>query len=293
MRLGIDLMGGDYAPHLPQKMVSQISQKREFDDHEIHCFASQDILDKTCNKKNLIPHTCSTFIPASLKNPREVLKQPESSIFKGIEALQRGYIDTFISAGNTGAIVVAAKVMIPAKDGISRPCLAIRVPKIDGNFGLLVDVGANAEVKHEHLTQFANLGLEFASKSLGILQPKLGLINIGSEPTKGDKLRVESYKNFQDQFDHFVGNVEGWEIFTNKADVMVCDGFTGNVILKLSEGFAHIILKQDVTNPFLSQFKMENHGGSFLLGFQKPIVIGHGSSNQATLENMLKLALKM
>ena len=292
MNIGIDLMGGDSAPELPLKMVLELQNNPTYSSHQFHCFGTQKVLEPTLNKPKLSPCYCSSDIPSDFKNPKEILSKQDSSIYQGLLALQKGEIDVFLSAGNTGAIVVAAKFLIPVSEGITRPCLAIKVPKVDGTFGLLVDVGANVDVKPEHLSQFAQLGMDFASKSLGISKPSLGLINIGSEPYKGDKLRQIAFKNLNTQFPEFIGNIEGWEIFDKKADVMVCDGFTGNVVLKLSEGFAQILLKQDKKHPFLNQFRMENHGGSFLLGYRKPIIIGHGSSNQSTLENMLKLAIQ-
>jgi glycerol-3-phosphate acyltransferase PlsX len=173
-----------------------------------------------------------------------------------------------------------------------RPCLMTYVPKLSGRDGIILDIGASADSKPENLYQFAILGNSFAKHILHIPDPKVGLLNIGEEPEKGNELTKAAYKLMDGSKDfRFVGNVEGHDILSDKADVIVCNGFTGNVILKFSESWYHLCRKFGLNNEFLERFNFENQGGSPVLGVNGAVVIGHGISNGKAIKNMIRMTM--
>ncbi|MGB8190629.1 MAG: phosphate--acyl-ACP acyltransferase, partial [Chitinophagaceae bacterium] len=229
------------------------------------------------------------------EHPTRALKEKSrSSISIGFHYLASGKIDAFISAGNTGAMLVGAMYSIKAIEGVLRPTISTIIPKENGGAGLLLDVGLNADCKPENLNQFAMLGSLYARHILGIENPKVGLVNIGEEEGKGNLLAQAAYPLLKanDQI-NFEGNIEGRDVFIEKADVMVCDGFTGNIILKLAESLYEITQRKKIEHPYFDRFNFENYGGTPVLGVSKPVIIGHGISHAKAFYNMVLLAQKM
>jgi glycerol-3-phosphate acyltransferase PlsX len=229
------------------------------------------------------------------EHPLKALKEkPNSSIAIGFGLLASGKTDAFISAGNTGAMLIGSLFTIKPIEGIQRPTIGTIVPMENGSTGLLLDVGANADCKAEHLDQFAILGSLYAQYILGIEKPRVGLINIGEEEGKGNVLAQATYPLLKaNKQIHFIGNVEGRDVFLDHADVLVCEGFTGNVILKLAESLHGIMERQNVHTEYFDRFNFEDYGGTPVLGVNKPVIIGHGISRAKAYKNMLVLAQKM
>jgi glycerol-3-phosphate acyltransferase PlsX len=229
------------------------------------------------------------------EHPTRALKEKQqSSIAIGFHLLASGKVDAFISAGNTGAMLVGALFTIKALEGVLRPTISSIIPKENGATGLLLDVGLNADCKPEQLNQFAVMGSVYAQLILGIEKPRVGLINVGEEEGKGNILAQATYPLLKEnKHIHFVGNIEGRDILLDKADVMVCEGFTGNVILKLAESLYEISNSQQTNNEYFDRFNFENYGGTPVLGVSKPVVIGHGISKAKAFKNMIRVAQKM
>lgn len=222
-------------------------------------------------------------------NPTKALQAKQrSSISIGFHLMKEGKIDGFASTGNTGAMLVGSIFSVKPIPGVLRPCIPTLVPKEGGGLGILLDVGANADCKPDVLSQFGLLGAMLAKHVYHIENPRVGLLNIGEEAKKGDLLRQATYTVMaeQDQY-RFAGNVEGRDLFTDKADVMVCDGFTGNVILKVIEGFHDLLEDHGVDDPFLHRFNYENYGGLPVLGVNGNVIIGHGISNDIAIKSMV------
>ena len=184
---------------------------------------------------------------------------------------------------------------IKAIEGILRPTIATIIPKLNGGTGLLLDVGLNADCKPEQLNQFATLGNLYAQNILNIPKPKVGLMNVGDEEGKGNILAQATYPLLKENDQvNFIGNVEGRDLFNDKVDVIVCDGFTGNIILKMAESIYDVAEKRNVQqDPYFNRFHYENYGGTPVLGVAKPVIIGHGISNATAFKNMILLAQKM
>jgi phosphate acyltransferase len=297
MNIALDMMGGDFAPEELVKGVREyISEKSPA---QVSLIGDEQLL-LTLLKKYQVPAAAYRIIPSTEvigmnEHPLKALKEkPGSSIAIGFHLLSTGKTDAFISAGNTGAMLIGSLYTIKPIEGVLRPTIGTIVPMENGATGLLLDVGANADCKAEHLNQFATLGSLYAQHILGIEKPRVGLINIGEEEGKGNVLAQTTYPLLKanDQI-HFVGNVEGRDIFLDHADVLVCEGFTGNVILKLAESLHGITSRQKIKNEYFDRFNFEDYGGTPVLGVNKPVIIGHGISRAKAYKNMLLLAQKM
>jgi glycerol-3-phosphate acyltransferase PlsX len=229
------------------------------------------------------------------EHPTKALKEKQrSSIAIGFHLLASGKIDAFISAGNTGAMLVGAMFTIKVLPGVIRPAISSIIPKAEGGSGLLLDVGLNADCKPEQLNQFAIMGTVYARHILGIDDPKVGLINVGEEEGKGNLLTQSTYPLLKEnKHIHFIGNIEGRDVLLSKADVMVCEGFTGNIILKMAETLYEISLMKKWENEYFERFNFENYGGTPVLGVAKPVIIGHGISGAKAFMNMIHLAQMM
>jgi glycerol-3-phosphate acyltransferase PlsX len=226
------------------------------------------------------------------ENPtRAFTQKPDSSISTGFRLLKAKKLDAFVGAGNTGAMLVGAVLSVKPIEGIQRPCIMSLIPKESGGYGVLLDVGSNADCRPDTLYQFALLGSMYAEGVLGIKNPKVGLINIGEEPQKGNVTTQAAYQLMTGSPDfNFIGNIEGRDLFNQKADVMVCDGFTGNVVLKLAESFYSIFRSRGFQDDYIDRFNYENYGGTPILGVNSTVIVGHGISNAVTIKNMLTLA---
>src|SRR5690606_18903968 len=193
-----------------------------------------------------------------------------------------------------GAMLVGAMFSVKTIPGVLRPAIATNVPKIKSGYGILLDVGANADCKPEMLNQFAILGSLYAQYIYGIETTKVGLLNIGEEEEKGNNLTISTYPLLKENTKiNFIGNTEGRDLFTDLADVYVCDGFTGNVVLKLAESFYVVTLKKGIKDEFFDRFNYEQYGGSPILGVNAPVIIGHGISSPEAIKNMVLLSKDM
>jgi glycerol-3-phosphate acyltransferase PlsX len=203
-------------------------------------------------------------------------------------------VDAFISAGNTGAMMVGSLFSIKTIEGVQRPTIGAYLPREDGKMGWLVDVGLNADCKPENLLQFGILGSLFVKYVWNIDTPRVALLNIGEEEGKGNLLAQAAYPLLKENDKiSFVGNVEGRDVFLDKADVIVCEGFTGNVILKLAESIYDIAKRRNIKDEYLDKFHFEQYGGVPVLGVSKPVIIGHGISEAPAFNNMILMAEKM
>ncbi len=299
MNLALDMMGGDFAPLEAVKgLLLYLQQQGK---GTVYCIGDENQVQALLNEhavpKERVVLVHTTEVIGYHEHPTKALKdKPGSSIGKGFQLLASGKADAFISAGNTGAMLVASMFFLKPLEGVLRPTIATVVPKIGGTTGILLDVGLNVDCKPQHLDQFGLLGSLYAQTILGINNPSVGLLNVGEEEGKGNILCKETYPLLKENSRlNFIGNVEGRDIFSNGgADVTVCDGFTGNVVLKLGESIYDVVKSRNIHNDeFMHRFAYENYGGTPVLGVSKPVVIGHGISNDIAFCNMLSLAEKM
>jgi phosphate acyltransferase len=299
MNIGFDMMGGDYAPLEAVKGLKTFLSNNH-SNVRIFCFGDESQLSPLLKEHN-IDSTQVTIIHAPQvigmhEHPTKALKEKQqSSIAVGFYMLTGGKIDAFISAGNTGAMLVGALYSIKAIEGVQRPTISTIIPKLNGAEGLLLDVGLNADCKPEQLNQFAVLGSLYAKNILGIEDPKVGLLNVGEEEGKGNILAQATYPLLKanDRI-HFIGNVEGRDLFLDKADVIVCEGFTGNILLKMAESMYDMAVQRSLhEDDFIRRMHYENYGGTPVLGVAKPVIIGHGISNSVAFSNMISVAVKM
>jgi glycerol-3-phosphate acyltransferase PlsX len=296
MTIGIDMMGGDYAPQETVKgvVLFMASGRPDVSLRLIGDAAAIVPLFGELPSNITIDH-CKDVVAMQESPTRALREKPDSSMAKGFRLLANGEIDAFISAGNTGAMMVGVFYSIKAIEGVLRPTISTVIPKVQGGYGLLLDVGLQADCKPENLLQNAVLGSLYAQNILEIENPTVGLINIGEEEGKGNILAQSAYQLLKENKSiQFIGNIEGREVLTGKADVMVCDGFTGNIILKLGESLFDIAnqrqLHEDV---YFQRFNFENYGGTPILGVDKPVIVGHGISTAIAFKNMILLAVKM
>jgi len=297
MRIGLDMMGGDFAPLEAVKgvklfldTVADVHLVLIGDEQALAPLLADARLDQS---KYSVVH--SSQIIGMNEHPTKALKEkPESSISIGFYLLKNGKIDAFISAGNTGAMMVGTFYSIKAIDGVQRPTISTPVPRENGTFGVLLDVGINADCKPENLVQFAILGSLYSQYILKIDNPKVGLLNIGEEEGKGNLLAQATYPLLKETKQiNFVGNIEGRDIFTDKADVIVCEGFTGNVVLKMAESFHEVAVRRNIKDDYMDKFNFESYGGTPVLGVSHPVIIGHGISKATAFKNMIVLAQQM
>lgn len=294
MRIGIDAMGGDYAPL--EAIKGALDAKREMPDIQpvlfgqkeriLECFAELGIPENTLE----IVHAAEV-IEMSEHATKAIAHKKNSSINVAYRYLAEKQIEAFIGAGNTGAMLVGSIFSVKAIEGVQRPTIVSLLPKVSGGFGVLIDVGANADCKPEVLNQFGILGSLYAQYVYGIENPKVALLSIGEEKEKGNLLIQAAYPllEMNDRI-NFVGNVEGRDLFNDKADVIVCDGYTGNIVLKLCEGFYYNLSKMGVQNEYLERFNFKQYGGTAILGVNENVIIGHGISKSETFVSMFKLA---
>jgi glycerol-3-phosphate acyltransferase PlsX len=229
------------------------------------------------------------------EHPTKALKEKQqSSIAIGFHLLASGKIDALISAGNTGAMMVGALFSIKALPGVQRPTIGAYMPRENGKLGFLLDAGINADCKPENLLQFAVLGSLFAEHVMNIPSPRVGLVNIGEEEGKGNILAQSAYPLLKAHTEiNFIGNVEGRDILLDRADVMVCEGFTGNVLLKMAESIHDIVVRRKIQDEYFDRFDFEAYGGVPVLGVAKPVIIGHGISHATSFKNMIRLSQTM
>jgi glycerol-3-phosphate acyltransferase PlsX len=292
MRIGLDIMGGDYAPKANILGAIAAHPLLSPDEQLVLIGDTQQIkpilIENGFNPDHFEYVHTEEVIGMGEHPTKAIVQKPNSSISIGFNLLKEGKLDSFASAGNSGAMLVGAVFSVKTIPGIIRPCLSTFLPKLSGGVGLMVDVGANADCKPDTLLQFGILGSLYAENVMGIQTPKVALMNIGEEDEKGNMLSLATFPLMKDtNLFNFVGNVEGRDLFNDKADVIVCDGFTGNVMLKLAESFYVLTLKRGLKDEFFDRFNYENYGGSPVLGVNAPVIIGHGISSPLAVKNMI------
>ncbi|GAC1590844.1 MAG: phosphate acyltransferase PlsX [Ginsengibacter sp.] len=298
MNVAIDMMGGDYAPEEAIKGISLYLRNNNNPSSLTLIGDEQKIKDLLAvaqiNSLNIsIVHASQTI--EMHEHPTKALKdKPHSSISIGFHLLSKDKIQAFISAGNTGAMMVGSLYSIKAIEGVQRPTIGAYLPREDGSLGLLVDVGLNSDCKPENLLQFALLGSLYAEHILSIDRPRVALVNLGEEEGKGNLLTQAAYPLFKDNNKiNFIGNIEGRDLLLNKADVMVCDGYTGNILLKFAESIYDLIKQRNIQDEYFDRFNFEIYGGVPVLGVNKPVIIGHGISHANAFKSMINIAEKM
>ncbi|TAF66186.1 MAG: phosphate acyltransferase PlsX [Cytophagales bacterium] len=298
MKIAIDAMGGDFAP----KAIVEgalLASKELPTSIELVLVGKEDIIQTILNAHGTPPENLSIVHADEViemgEHPTKALAQKsKSSISIGFKLLQEKKVDAFCSAGNTGAMLVAAIFSVRVIEGILRPSIISHVPKEDGSYGIILDVGANTDVKPEVLAQFGILGSVYCQYVFDINQPKVALLNVGEEEKKGNLAAQAAYQLMKDYPNiHFVGNIEGRDLFKKTSDVIVCDGFVGNIVIKMAESYYEILKRKHFTDPFFDNFNYELIGGGPVLGIDGNVVIAHGVSNDKTIKNAIMLTKKI
>lgn len=293
MRIGLDVMGGDFAPDAIMEGVVDSLDHLKVDESLILIGDDGAI----CRKLNEMKVDSGRFeiIPTTQviemgDHPAKAFSQKKnSSIAVGYGMLKSGLLDGFCSAGNTGAMLVGASYTVNVIPGVLRPALALVLPKLDGKSSVVLDVGLNPDTRPDVLLQYGILGSIYAKYVLEADNPSVGLLNIGEEETKGTPAVKSAYELMKGHPDlNFIGNIEANLMFRDKMpDVLVCDGFVGNVVLKLGEAFHHIYKIKNLKDPFFDSLDWENFGGTPVVGINANVVIGHGISRRTAIMNMI------
>jgi len=309
MRVAVDVMGGDFGPSVT--VAGALSASREYQ-LEVMLVGIEDLiqqeldrLDSSGAEFTVVNATESIGMGEGILSFR---RKKKSSIVVGTQLVKAKEADAFVSTGNTSAVVFISRRVLGALEGVDRPALSLLIPTLSGST-LLTDVGANVNCKAFHLEQFAHMGRIFMESILGIENPRIALMSIGEELVKGNDLTREAYDLLTDSTLNFVGNVEGRDIYSGKADVIVSDGFTGNVALKTSEGVIDTLEKWARTEIMKNIFAKigflllkrhlkkihkrvdySEYGGAHLLGLNGVCIIGHGRSNPVAVRNAIRLA---
>ena len=298
MNIGLDIMGGDFAPEAI--VLGAIEARKEIpSEHSITLVGDTEIAKNIFIKEQVDPSLftlvhASEVIEMGDHATKAMRSKQDSSINVGFKLLSQGKLDSFSSAGNSGAMLIGSMFAVRPISGVIRPCITSVLPKESGGVGVILDVGINADCKPDVLYQFAVLGSLYAEFVYNIKSPKVGLLNIGEEKEKGNLLAQATFELMEDSNDfNFIGNVEGRDLFSDLADVIVCDGFTGNVILKEAEAFYSLIAKRGLLDEYFNRFNYENYGGTPVLGVNGNVLIGHGISNPKAIKNMLNLSLSI
>ena len=308
MKLAIDGMGGDNAPKAVVEGV--LLALDEFPNIEIQLYGNQRELQPLLKEHSRLQVIhCEEVVEAEDDPARAVRRKKDSSMARMLEAVNEGRADACLSAGNTGALMAGGLFKVGRIEGVSRPALATTLPTIDGKGFLMLDLGANADAKPENLVQYAIMGNIYAKKVRGIDNPRIGLLNIGTEEKKGNDLTKSVFGLLKEADLNFVGNVEARDLLDNVADVVVTDGFTGNMVLKTIEGTAGALMSM-IKDVFMASGKTKigallvkgemkglkskldysEHGGAALFGLQAPVVKAHGSSNARAIYNAIRQA---
>lgn len=293
MRIGVDILGGDYAPDATIKGAI-LARKELKESDTLVLIGDQAIIETTLEKAGVsktgfeIIHTTEN-IGMDEYPAKAFAQKPNASIVLGFKLLATGKIDGFASAGNTGAMLVGGMHIVKSIPGIIRPCITAPVPREDGGQAILLDVGLNPDCKPDVLYQYAVLGSLYAEKVNHVKNPRVALFNIGKEEEKGNLLTKAAHQAMKGTKDfNFIGNIEGNDIFSPEVDVIVCDGFVGNTILKVVEAFYALVRKNiPQSDKKFDKFNWESHGGTPILGINATAVIGHGISNDVAIKNMI------
>jgi glycerol-3-phosphate acyltransferase PlsX len=316
IKIVLDAMGGDFAPDNELQGAVEFMKNSQNHDVQIILTGDEQLLRNRIKNLNLSVDfeivDCKDKVTMD-DEPTDIIKRKrDSSLFKGIEIVKDAKADAFVSSGNTGAVHSTSTLVLGRIAGVSRPTIGTFFPSVTDKPVLLLDVGANVDAKPSYIFQFAVMGSIYSSQILGIKNPKIGLLNIGEEETKGTNDVRETYKLLKASPLNFIGNIEGRDIFSATADVVVCDGFIGNIVLKFAESFLGILkskiksyseesiikkikvgLMVPVLKDILQQFDYQKYGGVPLLGVNGVVIIGHGKSSPEAVKNMLVRAKEM
>ena len=292
-------MGGDFAPEATVKGAI-LAQKELTSDEKIVLIGNskkaKEIIAAENADANAFEFIHTEEVIGMDEHPAKAFKTKQnSSIAVGFHLLTHGKIDSFASAGSTGAMLVGAMFTVKSIPGVIRPAISALVPRPGKKHGIMLDVGLNPDAKPDVLYQYGILGSIYAEKVFGYTEPKVALMNLGTEPEKGNLVTRAAYENMKDSNDfNFIGNIEGLDMYSGKYDVMVCDGYVGNVLLKSAEAFYYsLIKKRGITDEFFEEFNHENQGGTPILGINKPVLIAHGMANDKAIKNMILLSKKV
>ena len=295
MRIGLDVMGGDFAP-VATIDGAILAQKELSNSDRIILIGPESQIRSLLQERNVDPgafdvvHAPDT-IGMGEHPTKALIKKPESSIGIGFHLLKHKKIDAFASAGNSGAMVVGSIFSVNTIQGIIRPCTSAILPQENGGLSIMIDIGTNPDAKPDMMYQFAVIGSIYSRYVLKANAPRVGLLNIGEEAEKGNINCQSTYHIMKESKDfNFIGNVEGRDLFKNKADVIVCDGYTGNIVLKTIESIYRIMEKREILDDYFSRFNYENYGGTPILGVNGTVVMGHGISNDRAIKNMILLS---
>ena len=292
LRVGVDAMGGDYAPEAVIKGVVEALPLLE-ESTKVVLFGDKEAIERCLEaegyKGERIEIVATTEVITMNDHPAKAFQsKPDSSIRKGFEYLKAGKIDGIASAGSTGAMMAGAMFTVGTTEGVIRPAVSAAIANVRGGYTLLLDVGLNVDCKPEVLHQYGIMGSIYAKDLWGLENPKVGLLNIGEEESKGNAAAKAAYQMLAQEKDiNFVGNIEGKDFYLGKADVVVCDGFMGNVLLKLSESLRYIAKARKIEDEFLDNLNYEIKGGTPALGVNDVVIVGHGSSTVLALRNMV------
>ena len=312
MKVIVDAMGGDHAPAVVIEGVVKALLEL---DTEIALVGIKDQVEHELKRYQYPQNRISVIHAPEVVGMHEpaitsIRKKRNSSITIGIDLLKEPGYDAFVSAGNTGAVVCAATVNLGMLPGVERPAIGLVIPTLKG-FGFLIDVGANTDPKPEHLLHSSLMARIYAQNFLNIPNPSIGLLNIGEEEGKGSDFSKETYKLLDGRLSNFIGNIEANEVFTGKCDCIICDGFVGNVVIKVSEGLmesAGTLLVREIKKSPLALFgallmksrlqhikkhaDYSEYGGAPLLGVSGIVMISHGRSNAKAIKNAIRAAAR-
>jgi glycerol-3-phosphate acyltransferase PlsX len=294
MRIGLDVMGGDFAPVAAIDGAILAAKELSGNDRIVL------IGDEATIRSLLHERGCEASVFDIVHAPeviemgehptKAMARKPNSSISVGFQMLKHKKLDSFASAGNSGAMLVGSIFSVNTIPGIVRPLTSAIIPQEKGGYSLLVDVGTNPDAKPDVFYQFGLVGSIYAQNVYRVKNPRIALLNIGHEEEKGNLTTQAAYHLMKGSKDfNFVGNIEGRDILQDKADVIVCDGFTGNIILKLVESFYNIMEKRNLVDDYIHRLNYENYGGTPILGVNGAVIMGHGISNDIAIKNMVLL----
>ena len=295
MRIGLDVLGGDFAPK--STLHGAIMALNELQDSvRIVLIGDLEIILDFLREEKISPDRfdivdAPDVIEMDEQPTKALVNKPNSSIAAGFRMLKHKEIQAFASAGSSGAMMVGAIYSVNAIQGIIRPSTPAYIPKENGGSSILIDVGTNPDSKADIMYQFGLLGSLFAENVLHVKNPRVGLLNIGSEEKKGNLVTQAAFQAMKEAKDfQFVGNVEGRELFRDSVDVIVCDGFVGNIVLKQIEAMYRVFVKRGIRDEYLDRFNYENYGGSPILGINGTVIVGHGISSGSAIRRMIHLA---
>ncbi len=295
MRIGVDIMGGDFVPAAPVKGAI-LAREQLGSEVELVLVGNKALIHQELEKNQVSPTTfevvhASDFISGEDTPTRAISSKPNSSMVVGLNLIKEGTIQGFVSTGNTGAMLVGSVMGLGKIEGVHRPTIGVLFTNFKGRPTLLCDVGANVDSKPEALLDFGILGRVYMESVWKVDNPKVALLNIGEEVNKGPQIVRTAFELMESSEKvNFIGNVEGWSIYSGRADVVVCDGYTGNIILKFAESLYEIFKERLNDDQSIETFNFERYGGVPILGIEGVSLIGHGISTATAISQMVMSA---